>query len=47
MHPVRCPAPVHPAFETAAASSDTSARLAVACSAFLADGVRPDTRYLA
>jgi hypothetical protein len=47
MHPVRRPALVHPAFESTAASSDTTARPAAGCAVFLADGAGPDTRYLA
>ncbi|MFF7900226.1 hypothetical protein ACFZCV_15730 [Streptomyces sp. NPDC007920] len=46
MHPVHRPALVHPAFENAAAPSDTTDRPATDA-VFLADGVRTDTRYLA
>lgn len=47
MHPVRRSALVHPAFENTAISSDTTAHPAAAHAALLADGSRPDTRYLA
>jgi hypothetical protein len=47
MHPWHHPALVHPAFENAAPRPDTSARPADGCTAFLTDGSRPDTRYLA
>ncbi len=47
MHPVRRPGLVHPAFENAATSSGASLRLTSGRAALLADGSRPDTRYLA
>jgi hypothetical protein len=47
MHPVRCPALVHPSFENTAAFSGTTPHIASGPAALLADGSRPDTRYLA
>lgn len=47
MHPVRRPALVHPAFENTAVSSGTNPHITSDRAALLAEGSRPDTRYLA
>lgn len=47
MHPVRPPALVHRAFENTAVIPGISLHLAPARACLLADGSRPDTRYLA
>lgn len=47
MHPVYRPALIHPAFEITPVSSGTRLHLASGRAALLAEGSRPDSRYLA